>query len=259
MKKSIFLLTALLTCTVVANAPFAQVQSVQTPKVLKVGATPTGVPFTFLDMKTNTIEGVMVDIIKAVGDEVGFAVKIEPLAFSALIGSLTSRRIDLISAAMFATDQRREVIDFTDGVYSYGDGLMVSVNDDKDYRSFADMQGMTLGVQIGTTFVEPAQKSGVFKEVKLYDTLAEMARDLRANRIQGLLMDYPIAILAIKDGKYPDLKMAKHYQPSVTGQISIGLRKEDTALRDAINAALAKLKANGSIDQILKKWQLLDE
>jgi len=254
MRLSIHFLTISLAGILTMAAPVAQAQ-----RTLKVGSTPTGIPFTFLDVKTNTIEGVMVDIIREVGKEAGFAVQIEPLMFSALIGALTSRRIDLISAAMFATDQRRETIEFSDGVYSYGDGLMIPASDNKDYRTFADMKGMTLGVQIGTTFVEPAQKSGMFKEVKLYDTLDDMARDLRANRIQGLLMDYPIAVLALAEGKYPYLKMAKNYQPSVVGHISIGLRKEDTALRDDINVALAKLKADGAIDRILKKWKLLDD
>jgi len=254
MKKSTWFTTILFAVVLVAGAP-----SVQAQKVLKVGSTPTGVPFTFLDIKTNTIEGVMVDLIKEVGKEAGFTVQIESLMFSALIGALTSKRIDLISAAMFATDQRRESIAFSDGVYSYGDGLVVAASDGKDYRGFADMQGMTLGVQIGTTFVEPAQKSGVFKEVKLYDTMDDMARDLRANRIQGFLMDYPIAVLALNQGKYPYLRMAKNYQPSVVGHISIGLRKEDAALREDINVALAKLRAEGVIDRILKKWQLLAE
>jgi len=45
-------------------------------KVLKVGSTPTGIPFTFLDTKTNTIEGVMVDLIKAIASDAGFKVEI---------------------------------------------------------------------------------------------------------------------------------------------------------------------------------------
>src|SRR5690606_40924069 len=85
----------------------------QAQTVLKVGSTPTGSPFTFLDTKTNTIEGVMVDIIKAVGKEAGFGVQIEPMAFSALIGSLTSKRIDLISADMFNTEPRKNDVRFS--------------------------------------------------------------------------------------------------------------------------------------------------
>src|SRR4051794_2871750 len=78
-------------------------------QVLKVGSTPTGIPFTFLDTKTNTIEGVMVDLIKAIGKDAGFKVEIEGMQFSTLIPSLTSNKIDIIAAAMFITAPRKEV------------------------------------------------------------------------------------------------------------------------------------------------------
>src|SRR3546814_15210275 len=55
--------------------------------------------------------------------------------------------------------------------------------------AFADMKGMTVGVQVGTAFVAPIQKSGMFKEVKLYDNPPDMMRDANAGRIQGGFMD----------------------------------------------------------------------
>ena len=87
--------------------------------VYKVGSTPTGVPFTFLDVKTNTIQGAMVDLITAIGEDAGFKVDVQATPFSALIPSLTSSKIDIISAAMLITDQRKEVIDFSDPVFPY--------------------------------------------------------------------------------------------------------------------------------------------
>src|SRR6202171_6512920 len=94
-------------------------------QVLKVGSTPTGIPFTFLDTKSNSIQGVMVDLITEIGKDAGFQVQIEPMQFSTLIASLTSNKIDIISAAMFATAARKEVIDFSDPVYTSGEGMDV--------------------------------------------------------------------------------------------------------------------------------------
>src|SRR4051794_1023095 len=84
---------------------------VQAQSVVRVGSTPTGVPFTFLDTKTNTIQGFMVDLITEIGKDAGFQVSIEPMQFSALIPALTTSKIDAISAAMYITPQRKEVID----------------------------------------------------------------------------------------------------------------------------------------------------
>ena len=98
-------------------------------KVLQVGSTPAGIPFTFLDTKTNTIEGVMVDLIKEVARDAGFKVEIEGMQFSTLIPSLTANKIDIIAAAMYITPPRKEVIDFSGPVYTYGEGLIVPKTD----------------------------------------------------------------------------------------------------------------------------------
>src|SRR5690242_21945393 len=94
----------------VAALAIAAVTPASAQQVLKVGSTPTGIPFTFLDTKTNSIQGIMVDLITEIGKDAGFQVQIEPMQFSALVPSLTSSKIDIISAAMFATAARNEVI-----------------------------------------------------------------------------------------------------------------------------------------------------
>ena len=100
--------TALLALTLVTPALTGQASAQQT---LKVGSTPTGIPFTFLDTKTNSIQGIMVDIVTEAGKRAGFQVQVEPMQFSTLIAALTSNKIDLISAAMYITPARKEQID----------------------------------------------------------------------------------------------------------------------------------------------------
>ena len=223
--------------------------------VLKVGSTATGVPFTFLDTKTNTIQGIMVDLVTAVGKDAGFAVEIEPMQFSTLIPALTSNKIDLIAAAMFATDARRQVIDFTDTVYTYGEGLIVPKADAKDYVTLEDLKGKTVGAQVGTAFVEPLQKSGFYPEVKIYDTIPDILRDVNAGRIGAGFADYPIAAYNLAQGSFPEARLVKSYKPSIVGSVAIGLRKNDPMLAK-LNASLAKLQADGTVKKILAKWGL---
>lgn len=250
MKQKIFAFTlaSVLALSVVPSAMAAP--------VLKVGGTPTGVPFTFLDTKTNTIDGVMVDIIKAVGKEAGFEVQMEPMSFSALIGSLTSKRIDVISAPMFITAKRQEVISFSQPVYSYGEGVMLPKTETKNYASFADMKGLAVGVGVGTAFVEPVQKSGLFSDVKLYDSAPDMMRDVNIGRIQAGFMDSPIASYIIGQGNYPNLRLDPTYKAVMVGNLGIGVRKDDPEMLAKINTAITAMKANGTLATILKKWGL---
>jgi polar amino acid transport system substrate-binding protein len=225
-------------------------------QVLKVGSTPTGIPFTFLDTKANKIDGIMVDLITAIGKDAGFEVQIEPMTFSTLIASLTANKIDIIAAAMFITPARKQVIDFSEPVYSYGEGLFVAKGDSKEYKGFEDLKGEVVGAQVGTAFVEPLKNTGFFPEVKLYDTIPDILRDVNAGRVKGGFADYPIIAYNLQQGGFPQTRLVKEYQPTVIGSVGIGVRKSDGELLKKIDASLAKLKADGSVQKILAKWGL---
>src|ERR1700686_3063647 len=225
-------------------------------QVLKVGSTPTGIPFTFLDTKTNSIQGVMVHLITEIGKDAGFQVEIEPMQFSTLIASLTSNKIDIISAAMFATAARKEVIDFSEAVYTYGEGLVVPKTDTKNYATQEDLKGEVVGAQVGTAFVDALKKAGLFSEVKAYDTIPDILRDVNTGRLKAGFADYPILAYNLKQGGFPEVRLVGSYKPTVVGTVGIGVRKTDSDLLKKINASLAKLKANGAVDKILDKWGL---
>jgi polar amino acid transport system substrate-binding protein len=225
-------------------------------KVLKVGSTPTGIPFTFLDTKTNTIEGVMVDLIKEIGKDAGFKVEIEGMQFSTLIPSLTSNKIDIIAAAMYITPPRKEVIDFSGPVYTYGEGLIVPKSDAKDYKEFADLKGADVGAQKGTAFVEPLQKSGLFPDVKIYDTIPAILADVNTGRLKAGFADKPILAYNIKQGLFPEVRLVNTYVSTIVGSVGIGVRKSDGELLAKINASLDKLTKDGTVKKILAKWGL---
>ena len=225
-------------------------------QTLRVGSTPTGVPFTFLDTKTNTIQGIMVDLITAVGKDAGFAVQIEPMQFSTLIPALTSNKIDLIAAAMYATPVRAQVVDFSTTVITYGEGLIVPAKDTKDYAALADMKGFTVGAQVGTAYVEPLQKSGLFAEVKIYDTIPDILRDVNAGRLQAGFADLPIVAYNLQQGGFPGVRLVRSYTSAIAGSVGIAVRKSDPALLAQVNAALEKLRADGTLKAIMSKWGL---
>ena len=238
----------------VAALALAAVQPVAAQQVLKVGSTPTGIPFTFLDTKTNSIQGIMVDLITEIGKDAGFQVQIEPMQFSALIASLTSNKIDIISAAMFVTAARKEVIDFSEPFYTYGEGLLVPKTDTRSYASQEDLKGEVVGAQVGTAFVDALKKSGLFGEVRAYDTIPDILRDVNAGRLKAGFADYPILAYNLKQGGFPEVRIVDTYKPAVVGSVGIGVRKGDQELLTKINASLARLKANGTVDKILEKW-----
>ncbi|MGF6529814.1 MULTISPECIES: ABC transporter substrate-binding protein [Paraburkholderia] len=221
-----------------------------------VGATATGVPFTFLDVKTGSIQGMMVDAITAAGKEGGFQVSVQQTTFSALIPSLTTKKIDIISAAMLKTPARQQVVDFSDTVYSYGEGLMVKADDTGHYTSMDDLKGEVVGAQVGTAFVDALNKRGIFKEVRTYDSVADIMRDVALGRIKAGFGDQPIIAYQLEHGANPQVKLVKEYQPDVKGQVCFVVRKGDSATLEMLNQAIKKMKADGSLQQVLQKWHM---
>jgi len=223
---------------------------------VNVGATATGVPFTFLDVKTNSIQGMMVDVATAVGDAAGFKVAIQQTVFSALIPSLTTSKIDLISAGMLKTAARAEVVDFSAPVYSYGEGLIVKTDDPKAYGGLDDLKGEVVGAQVGTVFLELLNKKGGFKEVRSYDSIADMMRDIALGRIKAGLGDQPIVAYQLAQGANTSVKLAKDYKPVNVGDVCLVVRKGDAQMLARVNKGIAAIKADGTLAKIVKKWNL---
>lgn len=228
----------------------------QAQTVYKVGSTPTGTPFTFLDAKTNTIQGMMVDVIEEVAKEGGFKVEIQPMQFSALIAALTSGKIDIISAAMYGSPERAKIVDFSQDVYAYGEGLVVPATDTKDYVGVDDLKGKKIGAQIGTRYVDYMKSSGAFSEVGAYDSLPDIMRDVSNGRLDAGTGDYPILAYNLAQGRFPQLRLVKSYKAAVVGPINIAVKQGNSELLGKINAGLANMKKDGRFEAILKKWGL---
>jgi polar amino acid transport system substrate-binding protein len=213
----------------VAALALAAVMPASAQQVLKVGSTPTGIPFTFLDTKTNTIQGIMVDIVTEVGKDAGLNVQIEAdgVLGADPVADLEQDRHHC--AAMFITAPRKEVVDFSDPIYTYGEGLVVPKSDTKAYATQDDLKGETVGAQVGTAFVDALKKSGLFADVKAYDTIPDILRDVNTGRLKAGYADYPILAYNLKQGGFPEVRLVDGYKPVTVGSVGIGVRKGETA------------------------------
>jgi len=108
---------------------------------------------------------------------------------------------------MVMTPARREIIDFSDPVYSYGEGLIVPSTDTKEYRSLEELEGKVVGAQVGTEYIDGLRASGLFPEVKAYDSIADILRDVNVGRIDAGFGDCPIVAYQLAQGSYPEVRL----------------------------------------------------
>jgi len=81
-------------------------------------------------------------------------------------------------------------------------------------------------------------------------------RDLNSGRIQAAIADGPVVSYYLKQGLYPETKIVQTYHPTMVGSLGIGMRKDETAVQQRINAALKTMNADGTMQKILVKWGL---
>ncbi len=223
-------------------------------KTYVVGSTATGVPFTFIDVKTNMLTGAMVDIMKAIAADAGFQIDLRATAFGALIPSLTTGKIDIISAAMLKTPARAKVVDFSEPIYSYGAGIVVPTKGARQYKNIEDLRGVAVGVQVGTRYFEQLQTAGV-KQIKTYDNLMEMLGDLSVGRIGAAYGDAPIFAYEIGRAKIQSARVAGEFQAPSVEDVCLVVRKGDTELLGRINTSVKRLRTT-AIKAILDRWGL---
>jgi arginine/ornithine transport system substrate-binding protein len=114
------------------------------------------------------------------------------------------------------------------------------------------MEGKTVGVQRGTTMdTYVTQKMGGIVSIKRYTTADDMVLDLEGQRLDVVFVDYPVGEQTIlsKDG------FKEAGEPVKLGQgVGVAMRKRDKELANQINAALRKLKKDGTYDEIMNKY-----
>lgn len=219
-------------------------------KVLKVGTNADFAPFEFQSEDGKEYQGFDMDLIRAVGKEMGVEVEINNVNFDGLIPALEAGNIDVCISGMTINDERKQKVLFSDPYYKSGLSIIVAKDNDS-IKKFEDLKGKKVAVQIGTTSAAEVKKiEGV--EVKEFNSSADTFMELRAKGVDAVVNDRPVNdYYILKSGEtnvkaLPDLLTSEDY--------GIAVSKQNEATQKAVNEALKKLKDNGEYDKIFEKW-----
>jgi polar amino acid transport system substrate-binding protein len=140
-------------------------------------------------------------------------------------------------------------VDFANPHYCTG-GIIVSRKGGP--KTSKDLQGKVVGVQIGTTYMEAAQKIPGVRQVRTYQKDPEALQDLLAGRIDAWITDRFVAKEAIKERKLEGtLQLGELVFQE---RVAMAVAKGNKSVLDALNKALADLMKDGTYAQISKKW-----
>jgi polar amino acid transport system substrate-binding protein len=215
-------------------------------------------PFSSPDASGNWV-GWEVEFMNAVCAAAKLECVLTPVAWDGIIPSLTSGQIDVIMSSMSITEERLLTIDFSDKYYNTPT-MVVAAKGSGITATAEGLAGKIIGVQTATiheAYVNKYFAAGA-AEVKVYQTQDEANQDLAAGRVDAIQADSVTldAFLASETGMACCESSGNVADdPEILGLgVGAGLRKEDTELKAALNAAIAAIIADGTYDTITAKY-----
>ena len=210
----------------------------------------TNATFPPYEMTTDagTIEGIDVETAQAIADKLGLELQIDDMDFDAALLSVQQGKADIVMAGVTVTDERKNVMDFSD---SYATGIQsIIVPEGSDIASPDDLAGKKIGTQRGTTGYIYCSDDFGDENVVAYDSGLTAVQALNNGQVDAVVIDNAPAKeyvaanpgLVILETSYAEEDYA------------IGMAKGNTALEDAVNAALEELKADGTLQSIVDKY-----
>ncbi|HEU4612642.1 MAG TPA: ABC transporter substrate-binding protein/permease [Kofleriaceae bacterium] len=210
-----------------------------------------GEPYLYEDpADPSKVIGFEVDIAHAIARRLGVDARFVQYNWSNLVPSLERGDFDIVLNGLEYTGERAERILLSDPYFTYAETL--AVRKGSPYRSLADLKGKRVGT-LNQTYAHDLLRAQPLEAV-LYEGNEEPYIDLEQGRVDAVLLDNIIA------DRYGCPRPGIECLPDdvARGTYVIGIRKQDPELKQAIDAALAAMRADGELEQILRKAKLWD-
>ena len=228
---------------------------VQDAGVLQWGADVVGgVPYVYEDPDhPGEYIGFEMDIAQAVAARLGVELQLVIKAWDTLIPELQRGSYDLAMNGIENTEDRSEMVLFSAPYFVYAQQITVR-NETNDINGLDDLQGKKVATLSGTA-AEDILRASDGVHVVTNPEIIYSYRDLEDGRVDAVVLDTPIA--AAYGAPNPKLKNVG--DSFAEGEYVIAFRRNDVALRNAVDSALHQIKTDGTFQQILEKWGLFDQ
>ncbi|TBH21755.1 ABC transporter substrate-binding protein [Thermus thermamylovorans] len=246
MRKAILILAALaLSLSLAQVRPLDQIRRSGEIRIGTEGEFP---PFNFFDER-GQLAGFEIDLGNALAARLNLRPQWVAQPFDTLLIQLGQGRFDFVIASHGITEERARAVDFTNPHYCTG-GVIVSRRGGP--RTARDLQGRVVGVQLGTTYMEAAQRIPGVRQVRTYPRDPDALQDLLAGRLDAWITDRFVAKEAIRERRLENtLQLGELVFQE---RVAMAVAKGNRTVLEALNRALADLMRDGTYAQLSQRW-----
>ncbi len=215
-------------------------------------------PFEFTDENGDFV-GIDVDIVAAIAEDQGFKYEMQSLGWDSAIAACQSGQANGMIAGASITDERKESgWMFSDGYYNATQSM--TVQEGSDIKSFADLEGKTVGVKTGTqgaSYAESLKEENGF-EITYFEDSPTMYQAVLGGQVVACFEDTPIMADSIKSGNLA-LQIVEGSENEGAPYGFAIFSEDNQELLDMFNAGLKNIQENGTYDEIIAKYLGGDE
>lgn len=193
------------------------------------------------------IVGIDAELAAAIAEKLGMELKIEDIAFDSIIPAVTSGKADFGMAGMTVTDERKEMVDFSDTYYTARQ--VIIVQEGSEIAGPDDLEGKKIGVQQGTTGDLFASDDYGDENIERFNKGFEAVQALSQGKVDAVIIDDQPAQAFVKDAEGLAILEAEYVEEEYAMCFA-----KDSELVEKCNAALAELKEDGTFDSIIEKY-----
>jgi polar amino acid transport system substrate-binding protein len=252
MKRILLAALCLAALQTTALAADTSLQAVKTKGTLVLGLDDSFPPMGFRN-DDNQIVGYDIDLAREVAKRLGVQLVPQSIDWNAKEQELNTRKIDCIWNGFTITDERKKAITFTKPYLR--NAQVVVVKKGSGYSTLASLKGKKVGLQAGSSAADALEAAKAFraslKEVVEFKDNLTALMDLEARGVDAVVMDLIVAEDNIKRSGKAYSVLKESLAPEVFG---VGFRKNDLALRDAVQGALEAMAADGTLAKVTTRW-----
>jgi ABC-type amino acid transport substrate-binding protein len=215
---------------------------------LTVGSDVPYPPFEEFGQSKDEFTGFDVDVMEAIGEEIGREPEFIDTSFDTIFRDLAQGKFEAVASATTITDEREETVDFTNPYYFSEQAILVKSG--SDIKTVKDLDGATIAVQQGTTGEEFVEEKVDAKELRTFPQGPDAVNAAKTGVADAAVLDIPVAENAVAAGGDIEVSAAIPTEEEYGFVVPQG----EEELLDEMNEALEEVKDDGTFTEIYEKW-----
>ena len=220
---------------------------------LTVATSPDFAPYEFYAIGEDgkpVMAGFDMALAQYIADDMGLELEIVPMDFDGVLSELATGNVDLGLAGLSPDPARADAMDFSDIYYMGGQSLVTVADKADSIKSFDDVNKpeMSVGAQIGSIQMDLANENTPNADIIALPKVTDLVSELIGGKMDAAFIE--TAVAESYKTNYPELTLVLDVPYDVEGS-AVGIKKGNTALKDAVNAAIADAIADGSMDKFV--------